>query len=251
LIRIISLAALLTLAVIAITQIVSYATWGGMDGGYELSIVVAGTLIPLATCFPISMVLLTQRRRLTDALQSLELAHQQLQEHSSRDQMTGLLHRQAFFEHLATLGRPEGAFLMIDVDHFKSINDTNGHAAGDNALRMVAVALAETERVGAIIARFGGEEFCAFLPHASAFDGEKLAEKIRRKIGKLDFAPKGNLRRLTVSIGVASSSAGRDAEGAIGEADAALYRAKAEGRNRVAVFHESGTSSSAVGHVAC
>jgi diguanylate cyclase (GGDEF)-like protein len=248
--RIILPAALITLAVIAITQAVSYATWGGMDGGYELSIVVAGTLIPISTCFPISMFLLLQRRKLADALARLELAHQRLRERSSRDQMTGLLHRQAFFEHLATLGSPAGAFLMIDVDHFKSINDTSGHAAGDDALRLIAGALGEAEGDGSIVARFGGEEFCAFLPHASAFEGENLAEKIRRRIGKLDFAAKGNPRRLTVSIGVASSLRGSDAETAIGEADAALYKAKAQGRNRVVVSHESGTGSGAVRIVA-
>ncbi len=234
--RIISLAALLTLAVIAVTQVASFATWGGMDGGYELSIVVAGILIPLATCFPISTVLLLQRRRLADALASLELAHVRLQERSSRDPMTGLLHRQAFFEQTATLGHAAGAFLMIDVDHFKAINDTSGHASGDDALRLIAAALAEAARDGAIVSRFGGEEFCAFLPGAGTREGEKLAEQIRRRIGKLEFAPGGTRRRLTVSIGVASSVPGGTAEAAIGEADAALYQAKRDGRNRVVIF---------------
>jgi len=231
--RTVAQAALLTLAVIAITQITCLAIWGGTDGGYELSIMVAGALIPLATCFPISMFLLVQRRSLATALSGMEQAHRELQEQASRDPMTGLLHRQAFFAKLSFVESPGGCFLMIDVDHFKAVNDTNGHAAGDQALRLIADALADTVGDTGAVARYGGEEFCIYLPLADPLDGHRIGENVRRRVGKIEFSPGGVRRRLTVSIGVAALDLGADVETAISAADAALYEAKSEGRNRV------------------
>ncbi len=231
--RIIAQAALLTVAVIAVTQIASYAIWGGMDGGYELSIVLAGVLIPLSTCFPISLFLLLQRNRLADVLARLEAVHGELKERSSRDAMTGLLHRQAFFERLTSTAGEAGVVLVIDVDHFKSVNDTHGHAAGDQALRSIAETLEKVTGASGAVARFGGEEFCVFLPIADEFEGLKLGEKIRRQVGRIEFSPEGVRRRLTVSVGVARHSSGDSVELAISAADAALYEAKRAGRNRV------------------
>lgn len=225
-------ALLLTLAVIAVTQIASYALWGGMDGGYDPSIVVAGIMIPAFTCFPISFILLRQRNRMTDLFARLEVAHDELKQRASRDAMTGLLHRQAFFERLnSALG--DGAILVIDVDHFKSVNDTYGHAAGDQALRSIATTLERTAGDSAIVARFGGEEFCVFLPLADEFEGLKLGEQMRRQVGAIEFSPNGDRRRLTISAGVARYRPGESVELAISAADAALYEAKRTGRNRV------------------
>jgi len=204
-----------------------------MDGGYELSIIVAGVLIPLATCFPISMFLLVQRRSLAMALSGLEQAHRELQEQASRDPMTGLLHRQAFFAKFASVGYRDGSLLMVDVDDFKAVNDTLGHAAGDQALRMVADALATTVGDAGAVARYGGEEFCIFLPLADPREGRKMGENLRRQVGKIDFRPGGPRRRLTVSIGVAALDPWSSVETAISAADAALYQAKSAGRNRV------------------
>ncbi len=232
-IRVVTQAALVTLLVVAITQAVSYAVWGNKEGGYDLSIVVTGVLIPLATCFPISLVLLSQRQALTGALAALEQAHRELQEQASRDPMTGLPHRQAFFARLAALGRPEGCVLMVDVDHFKSVNDRHGHAAGDQALQLIADALAEAAGRRSVVARFGGEEFCVFLPYADPSEGHEVGDRIRLSVGQLDFAPGGLRHPLSVSIGVAIARPGVSAEAAISAADVALYQAKAAGRNRV------------------
>lgn len=231
--RVVVGSALITLVVIAFTQVVSYAVWGGMAEGYDLSIVVSGVLIPLVTCFPISMFLLNQRKSLVNALSDLEQAHRQLQELAARDPMTGLLHRQAFFTKLASVGHNDGCLLMIDVDHFKAVNDIHGHAAGDQALRLIAGALADTAGETGTVARFGGEEFCIFLSIADPSEGQKTAEGVRRRIGKIAFSPGGVRHRLTVSIGVATLEPGVTVETAISAADAALYEAKADGRNRV------------------
>lgn len=232
--RILLQAAMLTLAVIAITQAASYAVWGGNDE-YDFAIVLAGALIPSVTCFPISTILLLQQRKLAGALRELERAHRHLKELSSRDPMTGLLNRQAFFERVAGCAGRKGAYLMIDVDHFKSINDTHGHGAGDEALRRIATAIAGLVEPADLVARFGGEEFCVHTPGADAMAGMKLAERIRRGVGKVAFAPRGQRHRLTVSIGVANAGDFEDIDATLHAADTALYEAKGRGRNRVVV----------------
>lgn len=233
--RLIGLAALLTFGVVVVTQALSYSFWHDMDGGYDRSIVIAGVLIPTLTCFPISMVLLLQRDRLALALDQLNTAHRLLHERSLRDPMTGLLHRQAFLDHLqerrATC--PNGAFLLVDIDHFKAINDVHGHAAGDQALLLLAAALRTATRSGDLVARFGGEEFCIFSPVSVAGEGKRLAEHVRAAIEALVFAPRGQALRLTASIGVAEAASTEPSCTAIARADNALYAAKRQGRNRV------------------
>jgi diguanylate cyclase (GGDEF)-like protein len=179
------------------------------------------------------MVLLSQRSALTKALGELEQTHRELQEQASRDPMTGLMHRQAFFARLESMGHPKGCFLMVDVDHFKAVNDLNGHAAGDQALLLIADKLADSAGERGVVARFGGEEFCIFLPNANLSEGQKIGEKIRRRIDSIEFSPGGCRHPLTVSIGVASTHVGATVETAISAADVALYQAKAAGRNRV------------------
>ena len=229
--HVVGMAALLTLAVIALTQAVCYAVWGGSEEVYDLSIVASGVLIPLVTCFPISIVLLRQRGQIARTLSELEQAHRDLREASSRDPMTGLLHRQAFFERLTAHVCGAGAFLMIDVDHFKSINDTSGHGAGDEALRLIAAAIRSATRGEDVVGRLGGEEFAVHLT-----DGDSatlVAERIRSAVQAARFAPRGRTCDLSVSIG--GSEAGRLSTFAdlYREADARLYEAKRGGRNRV------------------
>lgn len=122
---------------------------------------------------------------------------------------------------------------MIDVDHFKAVNDIHGHAAGDQALRLIAGALADTAGEKGSVARFGGEEFCIFLSNADPSEGQETAEGVRRRIGKIAFSRGGVRHRLTVSVGVAALEPGVTIETAVSAADAALYEAKADGRNRV------------------
>ncbi|MCF7220807.1 sensor domain-containing diguanylate cyclase [Marilutibacter chinensis] len=181
-------------------------------------------------------------RELSEALGQLGDAHARLRESSQRDALTGLHTRRHFHEQLAPMleearsgGRPL-SLLMIDLDHFKEINDRHGHLAGDACLRWAAHAIGDALRPHrALVARFGGEEFVAALPDHDLAAATAAAEKIRHQ---LDSAPCEALNRKTVvttSIGVhqidIATAGGIDA--ALERADRALYQAKAEGRNCV------------------
>jgi diguanylate cyclase (GGDEF)-like protein len=126
--------------------------------------------------------------------------------------------------------------LLFDVDHFKRINDTVGHLAGDSVLRQMGALLEDAVRKVDIVARYGGEEFVSILPETSLEGAIIFAERLRERIAAQSFDI-GNQRllRLTVSIGIATfPSAGvASTDDLINRADEALYRAKAAGRNQV------------------
>jgi two-component system cell cycle response regulator len=125
--------------------------------------------------------------------------------------------------------------LMIDLDHFKGVNDTYGHLAGDQVLRDVALLLQHEVRSVDIVARYGGEEFIVVLPETSTEGAVTFAERIRERIEGRMFESTDHSLLLTTSIGVATFPSARVAsmEDLVARADEALYRAKAEGRNRV------------------
>jgi diguanylate cyclase (GGDEF)-like protein len=151
--------------------------------------------------------------------------------------------QQRLKEELARSQRRAGtiACLMIDIDRFKSINDGYGHLAGDTALKEIAHRVESQIRSMDTAARFGGDELAIILPDASAAEAARLAERIREVIAAVPFALNGQIERsLTVSVGVAAVAPGRHetdlkavADRLLADADAALYRAKALGRNRV------------------
>ncbi len=176
---------------------------------------------------------------LAQANAALERANQQLIELARRDALTGLPNRRAADERLHdefVRARRLGshyAVLMLDVDHFKRINDTLGHAAGDVVLQQIAQLLQASVRESDFVARFGGEEFIALLPATSAADARQVAEKIRRTISRAPWAGLGSTA-VTVSIGMAMAHGEQaDENEAVQQADAWLYAAKADGRNRV------------------
>ncbi len=168
----------------------------------------------------------------------------QLRELATRDSLTGMLNRRAFLErgtalidHCRRHARP-CTVLMIDIDHFKRINDRYGHQTGDDSLRACATSIAGALRDADILGRLGGEEFAALLPHSSIESAHLVAERIRDAISQLQIPsiasePLG----ITVSIGMAEM-AHRDAgiETILAWADQALYRAKATGRNKVLAY---------------
>ena len=135
------------------------------------------------------------------------------------------------------------ACLMLDVDHFKRVNDSWGHAAGDAVLRELANRIDSQVRASDVAARFGGEEFVVLMPDTDTASGELLAERIRRAIAAADIAlPCGEQVTVTVSIGIAGVRPGPDeddlktiGDALIARADVALYRAKSGGRDQVAV----------------
>lgn len=160
---------------------------------------------------------------------------------SVTDALTGLLNRRYLQERLLEeLNRSKRyrfpmSLLMLDVDKFKSYNDTHGHPAGDKALKMVAGILKENLRGADVAARYGGEEFAILLPQTTADEAGQIAERIRRHIERTEFPH----RRVTVSIGIANCTTSvQSPDDLIWAADRALYEAKECGRNNVRVFDD-------------
>ncbi len=153
------------------------------------------------------------------------------------DSLTGLLNRRGFEEtarRLKARGALKGAILLCDIDHFKRINDTYGHAAGDSVIAGLAELLKARLPEGAFAARFGGEEFVAFLPGAELADGGKVANAIRLAFSAAGQPDVAGVGKITASFGVACvASSDASLTETIGRADAALYAAKDAGRNRV------------------
>lgn len=156
---------------------------------------------------------------------------------ASQDGLTGLLNRSAFMEMASGQlrrgrgNRSSGALILADLDHFKAINDTHGHAAGDLALQAFADACRATVRSTDLVGRYGGEEFIVFAPGASPYSAEIIVKEISRRLaeGSIPGVPK----MPTVSYGIAVVDAGvLSLDEPIAAADAALYEAKSLGRNR-------------------
>lgn len=171
-------------------------------------------------------------------------SNEQLYLLAMRDTLTGVLNARAYYEICNRLiaaarrsARPY-AVLFVDLDHFKSINDHHGHAAGDVVLKRVAETLGRSIRHSDSLGRIGGEEFSVFLPDTSRDAAVLVAENIRLAVERLCPDIGGGERlRVTASIGVAASASGNDEMQALQQrADQAMYRAKQAGRNRVSVF---------------
>ncbi len=166
----------------------------------------------------------------------------ELRRMATTDSLTGLWNRRRFLElaeaemaRLRRYGHPVSV-LMLDIDRFKTINDTHGHATGDQALRELAAVCLKELRDTDHIGRLGGEEFAVILPETGLAAAREVAERLRQRLAAVDIACPGGTLRMTVSIGVAMCHDEEPAiERALGRADRALYEAKARGRNRVEV----------------
>ncbi|MBI3480016.1 MAG: GGDEF domain-containing protein [Nitrosomonadales bacterium] len=160
------------------------------------------------------------------------------------DSLTQVPNRRALIEHAErSLARRSGlplVLLMIDIDHFKRINDTYGHPTGDEVLREVARLLVQRLRGHDLLGRYGGEEFCVIAPETNAEGARVLAESLRQAIAAARFATDSGEISVTVSIGYSLCQAKlvRELPEVLSEADAALYIAKQTGRNKVACFGE-------------
>jgi diguanylate cyclase (GGDEF)-like protein len=155
-----------------------------------------------------------------------------------RDELTGVHSRRAFLHRLQQLSeggaeRPALPILLIDLDHFKRINDTWGHSAGDDALRHFVAVAQRCMRVQDTMGRLGGEEFAVLLPRTSAEQAQGVAERLRKLLVDHPLRLTGENVSLTASIGVTLLRSGESPEVALGRADQAMYQAKSEGRNRV------------------
>jgi two-component system, cell cycle response regulator len=169
------------------------------------------------------------------------------------DELTGLLTSKSFFSELrreaarAEIDERGFCVLMMDLDHFKTVNDTHGHLTGSKTLEEVGSCITTALRAGDVAARFGGEEFAAFLLDADVAQGLVAGERVRRAVEQHKFTitrpnPEGEKRthRITISVGVAAfPDDARDPIELIELADTALYRAKRSGRNRVCLYRPS------------
>ncbi|GAT70132.1 signaling protein [Planomonospora sphaerica] len=177
--------------------------------------------------------------RLREQLRVNEALRADLAEQAVRDALTGLHNRRHLVDTLEREARRaagEGAPLslaIIDVDHFKRINDTYGHGGGDAVLVRLAGLLADSVRQGDVVARYGGEEFVLLLPGVTEESAWRLVERLRERTGRTAIEVEGRALTVTFSAGVAGLAAGGSTEDLLRAADAALYEAKRRGRDRV------------------
>lgn len=177
-----------------------------------------------------------EMNRLNHRLQDLA---RELEFRATRDTLTGALNRGAIIERAGTLlAGGSLSLIVLDIDHFKRVNDTLGHPVGDAVIRGVVDCLEQTVPDGGLIGRVGGEEFAALLPGRTLNAAVKLAERMRLHIANHAFALPRSLQ-VTASFGVSWNPPGTSFEQAYARADEALYQAKRSGRNRVVSLRES------------
>ncbi|MET0795341.1 MAG: GGDEF domain-containing protein [Polyangiaceae bacterium] len=194
----------------------------------------------------------SQKRMLGELSQKITDLRDELQEvreKAALDPLTQLFNRASLDAHLervadlAFLLSSSPCILMIDVDHFKKINDSHGHPAGDEVLRRVADALVRNFlRREDFVARYGGEEFVVVIPDSSLHNAELRAERVRQSLSELEIDTGKSKIQVTVSIGLASLSSGDAGVSWLARADAALYEAKGSGRNCVRVARENASA---------
>ncbi|HEY9057238.1 MAG TPA: GGDEF domain-containing protein [Aurantimonas sp.] len=165
------------------------------------------------------------------------------------DPLTGMNNRRFFDESLRQyllefdrIGRPLG-LMLIDLDHFKAINDTHGHDVGDQVLKSVAACLFERARYHDIVARVGGEEFALVAPNMEPVEFRRFADEVREAISALAIEVGNVSLRITTSIGMTVSEPGDENAAFLKRADIALYRAKQSGRNRVHAYSDGVTAT--------
>lgn len=225
-----------TLSCVAVSVTYNWLMFSGMAPEARWQGVNSGVVLPLVLAGPSFFILMVMMRKLA-------IANRRLDELASLDGLTGCLNRRAFTacveRHLEQIphdaNAPGGAFIMVDADHFKAVNDRFGHDKGDEALQLIAGAIRSVLREGDALGRLGGEEFGIHLPHSGRQAAVDVAERVRAAVAAVGFAPGGRRHPLSVSVGCVHY---REPAG-FGElfviADRRLYKAKRTGRNRIVV----------------
>lgn len=190
----------------------------------------------------VRMEIATDITTLKNSEQKLLAAKMLAEERASQDELTNLYNRRAFFEQGKQLFRQAKRYqqlisvMMIDIDHFKNINDNHGHTVGDSVLKTIAGLLQKSIREVDILARIGGEEFAVILPQTGVEEASKLAERIRQCIEAAVIQHDALQIHVTASIGIAACMVeGDDLDRMLTKADDALYIAKKKGRNQVKI----------------
>ncbi len=225
----------------------------GLELGADDYLVKPFDLVELAARVKSMLRLKALQDELVGKVRELEQAHRKLEERrvellnlSRTDPLTQLFNRRYFEERFVAefarckRYRTPMVLLMIDIDHFKSVNDTCGHPAGDKVLKEAAHTLKKTLRDVDLLARYGGEEFIALLPETGPAEGRSAAERVRAAIELMRVKHEGAELRATVSVGLVwyPTNVLDDYEALVRAADDALYRAKKSGRNRVVSYEE-------------
>jgi diguanylate cyclase (GGDEF)-like protein len=225
-----------TLCCIAVAFLVdSYSLQQGWRWGANP---VNNVLIPLLLAPPFFFYLLSKLRQLA-------IANSRLLQVASTDNLTSCLSRAAFTTlvdaYLSrvsdTQARTEGALLVFDVDHFKSVNDRFGHDQGDEALKLIVQKIKSEVRDIDLVGRMGGEEFAVFLPGVSRGSTMAVAERIRASVREINFRPRDKICVLSISIGVVTFMSPALFHDLYRSADQQLYEAKRNGRDRVKAMH--------------
>ena len=166
------------------------------------------------------------------------------------DSLTGLLSRQAFYHdaqqclNTAWQHHDNVVIMVLDLDHFKQVNDTHGHHAGDQALKRFGLFLSESLRDSDITGRLGGEEFAVILPHTLSHHARKIADTLCSKLSEVDVLGDGSLH-ITISIGMVfhAGDTPPNLDRLLQQADRALYQAKQNGRNQAVLYDPEETTS--------
>ncbi len=197
----------------------------------QQGLMLAGLIVLLSFVSSSARMLVTQNRLLE--------AKEALRREAKRDSLTNLWNHKSILEILERellraerIHQPVGV-IMIDVDHFKAVNDSRGHAAGDTVLRIIASGVAAMVRPYDSVGRYGGEEFLIVAPGCGAAETWELAERVRTHVARCSIMAAGAAVNVTLSLGVATADCASEVEKVLSGADAAMYRAKAAGRNRV------------------
>lgn len=222
-----------TIAISAIAVAAPVAVVGGILAiipdvpifAFLVSLFIAA-LIPLIIAPPVSYVGLSLLLQVTETLDRVDAQIR-------FDPLTGVLNRGYLLDQIRC-SQSGGALLIVDADHFKTINDNYGHSAGDAALVVLSHAMSRTVGVEGLTGRLGGEEFAIFLPGLTLAEGAAFAEAICANIRKLDPLIEGHRIKLTVSIGCTLHPKSALIGKSLKQADILLYRAKANGRDQVA-----------------
>ncbi len=201
---------------------------------FEAAVLFAG-VVPVLISVPIS--LFVARMSLVISLTQIELQHL-----ADTDPLTALPNRRSFFSAAEAVldngydATEVHALLVIDADHFKELNDSYGHSAGDIALVAIADILRSSFRETDLICRVGGEEFAVLLKNTSAQQAERLAQRVVDAVAQTPISTDGAIIEYSVSCGVADTSLSYDLKTLFKAADDAMYMAKRQGRNRVALI---------------
>lgn len=219
---------------VAATTRFNAGPFGYLDAAYALMV-----LIVLGGCIALNLRIQRIRQRLREQREALAQALVINRELATRDDLTGLPNRRAMqdmieLERRRSLrsGRPL-QLAELDIDHFKRINDTHGHATGDRALQAFAGVVRACVRDTDVLARWGGEEFVLLLSETSAEDARELLERVRLAVAALEIPHPSGPLRVTVSVGLAQHRPADTVELTLERADQALYTAKSLGRNRI------------------